>query len=94
MATTTTTSGPSGTENGSKQKKLEQKLGEAIGLEMAAQKAVGELSSRGLLDKGGMKGKLVRMKKEANNHQAKLEGLIKKLSPQSGTGAGGGSNGD
>ena len=61
---------------------------------MAAQKAVGELSSRGLLDKGGMKGKLVRMKKEANNHQAKLEGLIKMLSPQSGTGAGGGSNGD
>jgi hypothetical protein len=85
---TTTTSGPSGTENGSKQKKLEQKLGEAIGLEMAAQKAVGDLSSRGLLDKGGMKGKLERMKKEANNHQAKLEGLIKKLSPQSGTGAG------
>jgi rubrerythrin len=88
MATTTTTSGPSGSENGSKQKKLEQKLGEAIGLEMAAQKAVGELSSRGLLDKGDMKGKLERMKKEANNHQAKLEGLIKKMSPQSGTGGG------
>jgi len=43
---------------------------------MAAQKAVEELSSKGLLDKGGMKGKLERMKKEANNHQTKLEGLI------------------
>ena len=63
--------------------KLEQKLGEAIGLEMAAQKAVEELSSKGLLDKGGMKNKLERMKKEANNHQTKLEGLISKLSSQS-----------
>lgn len=44
---------------------------------MAAQKAVEELSSKGLLDKGGMKGKLERMEKEANNHQTKLEGLIK-----------------
>ena len=45
-----------------------------------AQKAVEELSSKGLLDKGGMKSKLERMKKEANNHQTKLEGVIKKLS--------------
>ena len=60
--------------------KLEQKIGEAIGLEMAAQKAVEELSSKGLLDNGGMKSNLERMKKEANNHQTKLEGLVKKLS--------------
>jgi len=60
---------------------------------MAAQKAVEELSSKGLLDKGGMKGKLERMKKEANNHQTKLEGLIKKLSSQPGRGVGEGEQG-
>jgi hypothetical protein len=32
-----------------------QKIGEALGLEMAAQKGVEELVSKGLLDKGGMK---------------------------------------
>jgi hypothetical protein len=36
----------------SKQTKLEQKIGEALGLEMAAQKAVEELGSKGLLDEG------------------------------------------
>jgi hypothetical protein len=60
---------------------------------MAAQKAVEELSSKGLLDKGGMKGKLERMMKEANNHQTKLEGLIKKLSSQPGRGVGEGEQG-
>jgi NTP pyrophosphatase (non-canonical NTP hydrolase) len=70
----------SASSNGDNKQKLEQKLGEAMGLEMAAQKAVEELSSKGLLDKGGMKSKLERMKKEANNHQTKLEGVIKKLS--------------
>lgn len=35
--------------------KLEQRLGEVLGLEMAAQKAVEELSSKGLLDEGGIK---------------------------------------
>ena len=44
--------------------KLEQKLGEALGLEIAAQKAVEELGSRGLLDQGGMKSKLGGMKQE------------------------------
>jgi hypothetical protein len=69
--------------------KLEQKIGEAIGLEMAAQKAVEELSSKGLLDNGGMKSNLERMKKEANNHQTKLEGLVKKLSQSTKGGEGG-----
>ena len=69
--------------------KLEQKIGEAIGLEMAAQKAVEELSSKGLLDNGGMKSNLERMKKEANNHQTKLEGLVKKLSQSIKGGEGG-----
>src|SRR5919205_2910228 len=70
------------TSNDDKQK-LEEKIGEALGLEMAAQKAVEELASKGLLDKGGMKkDKLEKMKKQANNHQTILEELI--LSPSLG----------
>jgi rubrerythrin len=63
--------------------KLEQKLGEVLGLEMAAQKAVQELGSKGLLDEQGMKAKLDKMRKEANNHQTKLEELVRKLSQSS-----------
>jgi hypothetical protein len=59
--------------------KLEQKIGEALGLEKAAQVAVEELSSKGLLDEKGMKDKLQNMKKQANNHQANLEELIPAL---------------
>jgi hypothetical protein len=69
------------TSNDDKQK-IEKKIGEAIGLEMAAQKAVEELSSKGLLDKGGMKDRLEKMRKQANNHQTDLEELI--LSPSLG----------
>ena len=58
--------------------KLEQKIGEALGLEKAAQVAVEELSAKGLLDEGGMKEKLQSMKKQANNHQANLEELMMK----------------
>jgi hypothetical protein len=60
------------TTNDNKQK-VEEKIGEALGLEMAAQKAVEELGSKGLLDKGGMKAKLEKMRKQANNHQKDLE---------------------
>jgi hypothetical protein len=59
--------------------KLEQKIGEALGLEKAAQVAVEELSAKGLLDEGGIKNKLQNMKKQANNHQADLEELIPTL---------------
>jgi hypothetical protein len=59
--------------------KLEQKIGEALGLEKAAQVAVEELSAKGLLDEGGMKDKIQNMKKQANNHQANLEELIPAL---------------
>jgi tRNA isopentenyl-2-thiomethyl-A-37 hydroxylase MiaE len=59
--------------------KLEQKIGEALGLEKAAQVAVEELSAKGLLDEGGMKDKLQNMKKQANNHQSNLENLIPAL---------------
>jgi hypothetical protein len=64
------------------EQKIEERIGEALGLEMAAQKAVEELGSKGLLDKGGMKDKLEKMKKQANNHQTDLEELI--LSPSLG----------
>jgi hypothetical protein len=59
--------------------KLEQKIGEALGLEKAAQLAVEELSAKGLLDEGGMKDKLQTMRRQANNHQTKLEELIPDL---------------
>jgi rubrerythrin len=64
--------------------KLEQKIGEALGLEMAAQKAVQELDSKGLLDEAGMKAKLDKMRKEASKHQTKLEELAQKLSQSQG----------
>jgi rubrerythrin len=64
--------------------KLQEKIGEALGLEMAAQKAVEELGSKGLLDKGGMKDKLEKMRKQANNHQTDLEELIGNLSESQG----------
>jgi rubrerythrin len=63
---------------------IEKKIGEALGLEMAAQKAVEELDSKGLLDKGGMKTKLENMRKQANNHQTQLEELMQKLSESAG----------
>jgi hypothetical protein len=56
--------------------KLEQKLGEVLGLEMAAQKAVEELSAKGLLDEAGVKSQVEGMKQEANNHQKKIEQLV------------------
>src|ERR671933_411639 len=64
--------------------KLQEKIGEALGLEMAAQKAVEELGAKGLLDKGGMKAKLEKMRNQANNHQTNLEELIQNLSESQG----------
>jgi hypothetical protein len=52
---------------------------------MAAQKAVEELSSKGLLpDEPPTKKKLERMRKEANNHQTQMESLVTKLSQSDG----------
>jgi hypothetical protein len=59
--------------------KLEQKIGEILGLEKAAQVAVEDLSAKGLLDEGGMKDKLQTMRRQANNQRAKLEELIPDL---------------
>jgi ferritin-like metal-binding protein YciE len=56
--------------------RLEEQIGEVLGLEMAAQKAVEELSTKGLLDKGGLKGKLQQMKNEAGDHQRRIEQVM------------------
>jgi hypothetical protein len=42
----------------SEKERLEEQIGEVLGLEMAAQKAVEELSTKGLLEKGGLKTKM------------------------------------
>jgi hypothetical protein len=51
--------------------------------EMAAQKAVQELSSKGLLD-GGLKSNLEGMKQEANDHETQIEELVQNLSKSEG----------
>jgi rubrerythrin len=64
--------------------KIEEQIGEALGLEIAAQKAVEELTSRGLLDKPGIKRKLQGMKSEAAAHQKKIEKLLQRVSESEG----------
>ena len=60
-------------------KKVEEQIGEVLGLEIAAQKAVEELPLKGLRDKRGIKGNLQRMKSEAARHQKKIEKLIRQF---------------
>ena len=62
---------------------LEQKIGEAIGLEKAAQKSVQELMSKGLL-KAEHEKKLMPMKEEANKQQQEMEELIKEIAEDEG----------
>jgi ferritin-like metal-binding protein YciE len=63
---------------------IEEKIGEVLGLEMAAQKAVDQLVSKGLLDKGNIKQQVEEIKSEAGNHQRQIEQLCEKLSKSSG----------
>ena len=62
---------------------LEQKIGEAIGLEIAAQKSVEELMSKGLL-KAEHEKKLMAMKEESNTQQQEMEDLIKEIAEDEG----------
>ncbi|MGZ5490990.1 MAG: hypothetical protein ACXW2E_11700, partial [Nitrososphaeraceae archaeon] len=62
---------------------IEQKIGEAIGLEKAAQKAVEELKSKGLLKTEHEK-KLMPMKEEANKQQREMEELIEEIAENEG----------
>jgi hypothetical protein len=57
---------------------IEEKIGEALGLEKAAQKAVEELDSRGLLKPEHMK-KLSKMKQEASRQEQQMEELVQHL---------------
>jgi DNA-dependent RNA polymerase auxiliary subunit epsilon len=59
-------------------KRIEQKIGEAIGLEIAAQKSVDELVSKGLL-KAEHEKKLRPMQEEANTQQNEMEALVKEI---------------
>ena len=56
--------------------KLEEQIGECVGLERAAQKAVDEMVAKGLLDERGVKTKIEGMKSEAANHEEKMEEVI------------------
>ena len=64
--------------------KLEEQIGECLGLERAAQQAVQDLSQKGLLDKPGLNGKLVGMQKEAGGHESKLEEVIQRVTESEG----------
>lgn len=62
-------------------KKLEQKLGEVLGLERAAQKAVEELNSMKLLQSDTKK-EILEIKKEASSHEEKITQIISDLSSE------------
>jgi uncharacterized protein HemY len=57
---------------------IEEKIGEALGLEKAAQKGVKELESRGLLKPEHMK-KLNNMKEQASKQEQRKEELVQGL---------------
>jgi hypothetical protein len=63
------------------QKNLEEKLGEVLGLERAAQKAVEELNSMKLLESSSKK-EIIGMKDEANSHEEKIMQLISDISDE------------
>jgi predicted DsbA family dithiol-disulfide isomerase len=62
---------------------IQEKLGEAIGLEKAAQKAVEELESRGLLKFEHMK-KLNKMNEQAGRQEERMEKLVEELTESEG----------
>jgi ferritin-like metal-binding protein YciE len=65
------------------QEMIQEKIGEALGLEKAAQKAVAELDSRGLLKPEHMK-ILSKMREEAGKQEQRMEELIEQLSDSDG----------
>ena len=60
------------------QEMIQEKIGEALGLEKAAQKAVEDLDSRGLLKTEQMK-KLSKMKDEASQQEQEMQQLVEDL---------------
>jgi ferritin-like metal-binding protein YciE len=65
------------------QEMIQEKMGEALGLEKAAQKAVEDLDSRGLLKPEQMK-KLSKMKDEAGKQEHEMEVLVQELADSDG----------
>lgn len=57
--------------------KLEEQIGECLGLERAAQKAVEDLNSKGLLSE--YRDRIEGMKEEAAGHESKLEEVMQKV---------------
>lgn len=57
------------------QEMIQEKIGEALGLEKAAQKAVKDLDSRGLLESEHVK-KLSKMKAEASQQEQEMQDLV------------------
>jgi ferritin-like metal-binding protein YciE len=62
---------------------IQEKIGEAIGLEKAAQKAVEDLDSRGLLKPEHMQN-LSKMKDEASEQEQQMERLVQELTESDG----------
>jgi hypothetical protein len=62
---------------------IQEKIGEALGLEKSAQKAVEQLDSRGLLKPEQMK-KLSKMKEEAGKQEQEMEELVQELTDSDG----------
>src|SRR5688572_14480920 len=62
---------------------IQEKIGEALGLEKAAKKAVEEMDSRGLLKPEHMK-KLSKMKDEAGTQEEEMQSLVEELSESEG----------
>lgn len=54
---------------------LEETIGECLGLERAAQQAVEQLDSQGLLSEN-VKSKIMKMQEQAGEHEQKLEKLV------------------
>jgi len=65
------------------QEMIQEKIGEALGLEKAAQKAVEQLDSRGLLKSEHIT-KLSKMKEEAGNQEKEMKELVQELSDSDG----------
>jgi hypothetical protein len=63
---------------------IQEKIGEAIGLEKAAQKAVEELDSRGLLKPEQMK-RLSKMRDEASKQEQEMHELVQDLNESDGS---------
>src|SRR4030095_16266707 len=65
------------------QEMIQEKIGEALGLEKEAQKAVEDLDARGLLKPEHMK-KLTKMREEASDQEKEMQQLVKELADSDG----------